>query len=103
MADKKVDRSRPDRTINPTQQMTSSLSERGTINMAQPTHDKGKSALLDKFRRREERWRREQSIHDREAAAAAKHQPNDAQAGPQGAEAQGAKAENADEGEGGAK
>ncbi len=27
MADKKVDRSRPDRTINPTQQTTSSLSE----------------------------------------------------------------------------
>ena len=101
MADKKVDRSRPDRTINPTQQMTSSLSERGTINMAQSTHDKGKSALLDKFRRREERWRREQSIHDREAAAEAKHQSSEGQGGSRGAEAKGAEA--GDEGEGGAK
>ena len=82
MADKKVDRSRPDRTINPTHQTTSSLSERGTINMAEPKHDKGKSALLDKFRRREERWRREQSIHDRETATEARHQPNGGQGGP---------------------
>ena len=81
MADKKVDRSRPDRTINPTQQTTSSLSERGTINMAEPKHDKGKSALLDKFRRREERWRREQSIHDRETGAAGQHQPNGTKVG----------------------
>lgn len=67
MADKKVDRSRPDLTINPTQQTTSALSEKGTINMAEPTHDKGKAAVVDKFRKREERWRREQALNDREA------------------------------------
>ncbi len=66
MADKKVERSRPDQAINPSQQTISSLSDSGTINMADIPHDKGKSALFDKFRRREERWRREQSIHDRE-------------------------------------
>jgi hypothetical protein len=71
MADKKVERSRPDRMINPSQQTHSLLSETGTVNMAEPAHDKGKSALLDKFRRREERWRLEQSLHDREAAASA--------------------------------
>ena len=70
MADKKVERSRPDLVINPTQTTTSSLSDSGTINMAESTHDKGRSALIDKFRRREERWRLEQSLHDREAAAA---------------------------------
>lgn len=36
--------------------------------MAEPAHDKGKAALVDKFREREERWRKEQALHDREAA-----------------------------------
>ena len=68
MADKKVDRYRPERALDPNQQVQSALSNTGTINMADTTHDKGKSALFDKFRRREERWRRDQSLHDREAA-----------------------------------
>lgn len=68
MADKKVDRYRPDRVVSPNQQTTSALSETGTINVAEAAHDKGKAALLDKFRQREERWRMEQSLHDREAA-----------------------------------
>jgi hypothetical protein len=67
MADKKVDRYRPERALDPTQQLSSALSNTGTVNMADTTHDKGKSSLIDKFRRREERWRREQSLHDREA------------------------------------
>ena len=66
MADKKVDRSRLAQ-LTPTQKLASALSDPGTINMAEPTHDKGKSALLDKFRRREERWRTEQALHDQEA------------------------------------
>lgn len=68
MADKKVDRYRPDRVVSPNQQTTSALSETGTINVAEAAHDKGKAALLDKFRQREERWRLEQSLHDREAS-----------------------------------
>jgi hypothetical protein len=50
--------------------MKAALSDPGTVNMAEPTHDKGKSALVDKFREREERWRREQSLRDHEASAA---------------------------------
>lgn len=71
MADKKVDRYRPERSADPAQQLKSALSNTGTINMADPTHDKGRSALLDRFRGREERWRREQSRRDREAAGMA--------------------------------
>ena len=63
MADKKVERSGRERPITPTQKMEASLSDPGTVNMAQPTHDKGRSALADKYREREERWRREQSLH----------------------------------------
>ena len=63
MADKKVERSGRERPITPTQKMEASLSDPGTMNMAQPTHDKGRSALVDKYREREERWRREQSLH----------------------------------------
>ena len=57
MADKKVDRSGRERPLTPTQKMKAALSDSGTVNMADPTHDKGKSALVDKFREREERWR----------------------------------------------
>lgn len=71
MADKKVDRYRREHSLTPTQKMKSAISDPGTINMAEPTHDKGKSALVDKFRKREERWRREQALHDQEAARAA--------------------------------
>jgi hypothetical protein len=68
MADKKVERSGRERPITPTQKMESALSDPGTVNMAVPTRDKGKSALADKFREREERWRREQALHDQQAA-----------------------------------
>jgi hypothetical protein len=68
MADKKVDRYRREHSLTPTQKMESALSDEGTLNMAEPTHDKGKSALVDKFRQREERWRLEQSHHDQEAS-----------------------------------
>ena len=71
MADKKVDRYRRAHSMTPTQKMNSALSDSGTVNMAEPTHDKGKSALVDKFRKREERWRVEQASHDQEAAHAA--------------------------------
>ncbi len=66
MADKKVERSGRERPITPTQKMEASLSDPGTVNMAEAAHDKGKSALVDKYREREERWRREQSLHDQQ-------------------------------------
>ncbi len=71
MADKKVERSGASRPLTPTQKMTAALSDPGTKSMAQTTQDKGKSALAAKFREREERWRTEQALHDREAAQAA--------------------------------
>jgi hypothetical protein len=74
MADKKVDRYRPESSLSPTQQAKSALPSPGTVNMGESTHDKGKSSLLDKFRKREERWRSEQSRHDREAVGTAESQ-----------------------------
>lgn len=71
MADKKVERSGRERPLTPTQKMEAALSDPGTMNMADTTHDKGKSALVDKFREREERWRRDQALHDQQAAHAA--------------------------------
>jgi hypothetical protein len=70
MADKKVDRSR---RIPPTpsQKLTASLSDEGTFDMADTRHDKGRSALGDKFREREELWHREQTAHAREVASEA--------------------------------
>jgi hypothetical protein len=41
------------------------------VNMAEPVHDKGKAALVDKFREREERWRREQTLRDQQGARSA--------------------------------
>jgi hypothetical protein len=71
MADKKVERnvraSDQERPSTPTQKMMGSLSDTGTINVAGAGKDKGKSALFDRFRDREERYRRAQSI---DAAAA---------------------------------
>jgi hypothetical protein len=67
MADKKVERSGRERPITPTQKMEASLSDPGTMNMSEAAHDKGKSALVDKYREREERWRREQSQRDLQA------------------------------------
>jgi len=68
MADKKVERSGRQRPLTPTKKMEAALSDPGTMNIADAAHDKGKSALVDKFREREERWRREQALHDQQAA-----------------------------------
>jgi hypothetical protein len=70
MSDKKVTRS-GGRPITPTQKMEAALSDPGTVNVADIPHDKGKSAIADKFREREERWRRDQALHDQQEARAA--------------------------------
>ena len=67
MSDKKVGRSYR-RPITPTEKMESAISDPGTTNVADNPHAKGKSAMVDKFREREEEWRREQSLHDQQAA-----------------------------------
>ena len=69
MADKKVERSGRERPLTPRQKLKAALSDQGSLNMAEPTHDKGKAALVDKFRDREERWRREQALRDQEERA----------------------------------
>ena len=66
MADKKVERSHRGNPLTPTQRLQASLSDPGTVDMADRTHNTGRSALVDKFKEREERWRRDQAIHDRE-------------------------------------
>jgi hypothetical protein len=82
MADKKVERSGRERPLTPTQKMNASLSDQGMVNMAEPTHDKGKAALVDRFREREERWRSDQTLHAQEAALEAqKDQQVSARAG----------------------
>jgi len=78
MADKKVERSGRERPITPTQKMEAALSDPGTMNMANTTHDKGRSALVDKFRLREERWRRDQAFHDQQAAQEAERSRHEA-------------------------
>lgn len=82
MADKKIARSRRERSLTPTEKLVSALSDSGTISMVEAAHDKGKSALFDKFRRREDRWRQEQALRDQEAAqegAAARQTGEDGQ------------------------
>ncbi len=66
MPDKKVSKSSTSRPITPSQKLESSLSAGGTVNMAESAHDKARAALVDKFREREERWRREQSLHEQQ-------------------------------------
>jgi hypothetical protein len=72
MADKKVERnvrsSDEERPVTPTQKMQTALSKTGTLSMADTSHDKGKAALLDRFRQREERYRKEQSLRAQAAA-----------------------------------
>jgi hypothetical protein len=67
MSDKKVGRF-GGRPTTPTEQMERALSDSGTLNMADLPHDKGKAVIADKFREREERWRREQASHDQREA-----------------------------------
>jgi len=68
MADKKVERSPRERPLTPSDKLITALSESGTFNMADRSHDRGKAALVDKFREREERWRQEQAMQDRAKA-----------------------------------
>jgi hypothetical protein len=92
MADKKVDRSSNRRPLTPTQKMTAALSDTGTMDMADSKHNEGRSMLVDKFREREERWRRDQSLRDvetsreREAAhqETGENDTGDAEAGGEG-------------------
>lgn len=81
MADKKVERSGRERPFTPAQKLSSSLSDPGTMSMADVAHDKGKSALVDKFREREERWRREQALRDRQTSPVIEHATEDAEEG----------------------
>ena len=75
MADKKVERSRSGRPYTPTERLQASLGDQGTVDMADRNHDKGRSALVDNFREREERWRRDQALHDRQATQEAAESP----------------------------
>ena len=72
MSDKKVGRF-GGRPVTPTQQMERALSDPGTVNVADLPHDKGRSAVADKFREREDRWRRDQSLHDQQVAHETPH------------------------------
>jgi hypothetical protein len=98
MSDKKVGRL-GGRPTTPTEQMERALSDPGTVNVADLPHDKGKGAIADKFREREERWRRDQSLHDQAAAHPAElaEQPA-AEAGTKAQAGDGAKKEQGDEG-----
>lgn len=81
MADKKVERnvrsSDEERPTTPTEKLQSSISKAGTINMAHLSADKAKSTLLDKFREREERYRREQSVAAQAESSALPVEPAD--------------------------
>ena len=85
MSDKKVGRSSRS-PVKPTEQMERALSDPGTVNVADMPHDKGKAAVADKFREREERWRREQSMHDQQAAHAAEQPERHAEEAGEAAE-----------------
>lgn len=90
MADKKVERSPRERPLTPADKLRTALSESGTFNMADRAHDKGKAALVDKFREREERWRQEQAMQDRaraqEKLVAQTEQPGEKPEQPTGGE-----------------
>ncbi len=89
MADKKVERSFRERPLTPAQKMNASLSDQGSVNMAEPSHDKGKAALTDRFREREDRWRREQALRAQQVGAETQgEQPKAATAGSEAAGAQ---------------
>lgn len=85
MADKKVERnvrsSDQDRPSTPTQKMTGALSDGGTLNVAEAAHDRGKGALLDRFRERDERFRLAQSMSDK--ATRSSSRPGEAEASPE--------------------
>jgi len=65
MSDKKVGRQSyisETGPLTPSKRNEESLSDGGAINAAKPTDSKGKSGLIDRFREREERYRREQAL-----------------------------------------
>ena len=74
------------------------LARPGTMDMADTAHDKGKSALVDRFREREQRWRTDQALRDREAAHGVEHP---AEHGAEGAAEVGETAQADGPGEGG--
>lgn len=91
MADKKVERSGMVNRITPTQKMTAALSDPGTVNVADTSRDKNKAALVDKYREREQKWRREQSLHAQQTQGrgsienpAAEEEPEDTDGIPEG-------------------
>ena len=45
MPDKKVSKSSASRPLTPSQKLEASLSDSGTVNMAEPAHDKARAAL----------------------------------------------------------
>lgn len=86
MADKKVERnvrsSDQERPSTPTQKMTGALSDGGTVNVADAVHDRAKSALLGRFRERDERFRLAQSRDDK--ADDSSSPPDEIEASPTG-------------------
>ena len=71
--------------------------------MAEPAHDRARSTLVDKFKEREERWRREQAEeeHQRESAAETKNEQETAAQGTVRAEEEGGESESPEVDEGG--
>ena len=69
--------------------MEAALSDPGTMNVADMPHDKGKLGVADKFLEREERWRREQAMHDQQAAHAQEPAEHPASEAGEAAERQG--------------
>jgi len=63
VADKKVERnvrsSDQEHPRTPTEKLTASLSSEGTLNTENAENDKARATLLDKFKDRDERYRRE--------------------------------------------
>jgi hypothetical protein len=81
MADKKVERNMRGGQagpMTPGEVFEASHSKHGTPNMADVAGESGKSALLERFREREERYRRDQSLQAH--AEAATHLPAEAPA-----------------------
>ena len=63
MADKRVERnvrsSDQEQPRTPTEKLTASLSSEGTLNTEDAENDKARATLLDKFKERDDRYRRE--------------------------------------------
>ncbi|NLT35418.1 MAG: hypothetical protein GXX83_05930 [Gaiellales bacterium] len=88
MADKKVERnvrsSEEERPGTPAEKLQGSISDKNTLNMAQSARDRAKTALLDRFRDREERFRRDQAARAREEEPSIPHRAPAPPAGDEG-------------------